>query len=253
MASALKIEKTEFSPKTLSQIAQQAAHDIRSPLSALNIVTRSCQNQMSDEAKNLMLAAIQRINDIANDLLKLQIPTEEQSPIESCTTTNTNQECIAQITEQIISEKRLKFQDSKRNIDFETNFDSSLKILSPIPKCEIQRILSNLIENAGESIEHSFGKISISIKTDKDFIHVNICDNGKGIPQNILSKLGTRGFSYGKSNTESGSGLGVFHAKSVLKSYGGKLEVSSTEGKGTTITLKLPLSKTVNTQIGNKC
>jgi len=44
---------------------------------------------------------------------------------------------------------------------------------------------------------------------------VFVQDNGKGIPASVLSKLGQMGFTHGKEGTESGSGLGVYHAKKL--------------------------------------
>ncbi len=69
-----------------------------------------------------------------------------------------------------------------------------------------------------------------------------VSDNGKGIPSHILARLGEHGISYGKKGTESGSGLGIYHAKKTVEEWGGKFEVRSREGIGTAIEIKLPKS-----------
>lgn len=245
MTSALKINESVFELNTkvsaaqnLSELAQQAAHDIKSPLSALNILTRTGHAQMSEEARDLMLAAIQRINDIANDLLKLQ------SVADSCTAINSEKNVqpvnLVAIAKEIIQEKNLKFRDAGKNIIVDADFDETLMAISEINKCDLQRVISNLVENAAEAIEHTHGKVTVSINCDKDFVNLQIRDNGKGIPQHILSKIGTRGFSYGKHKGDSGCGLGVYHAKSVIASYGGELKIASMALIGTVILIKLP-------------
>lgn len=223
MTSALKTAtlNTELSLK-------QAAHDIRSPLSALNILSRSSHSQMSEEARNLMLAAIQRINDIATQILNQSSATESR------------QECVTTLIDQIISEKRLKFQNRDLKVEFVYDFNNTHESQCQVRKCEVQRAISNLIDNAVESIQHSHGKVTVAIETTRNHVNIQISDNGKGIPKNIISKIGTRGFSFGKSTGESGSGLGVFHAKSVVESHGGDFQISSIQEKGTTVILRLP-------------
>ena len=66
---------------------------------------------------------------------------------------------------------------------------------------------------------------------------VLIQDNGRGIAKEDLEKLIEKGFSKGKEN---GTGLGLFHAHQQIQKWGGDLEIQSTPGEGTTVTLVLP-------------
>ena len=72
---------------------------------------------------------------------------------------------------------------------------------------------------------------------DKDGILIQTRDNGKGIPPDILTKLGNRGETHGKAG---GSGLGLYHARTTVESWGGRLRIESEVGKGTTVLVTLP-------------
>jgi hypothetical protein len=64
-----------------------------------------------------------------------------------------------------------------------------------------------------------------------------VADNGKGIPKEILERLGERGFTHGKPG---GSGLGLYHARSTFALWGGSLSIKSSVGRGTTVEVRLP-------------
>jgi signal transduction histidine kinase len=73
-------------------------------------------------------------------------------------------------------------------------------------------------------------------------VEIKIADSGKGIPKLLIDKLGGKGISFGKeSHKTAGSGLGLYHAVTTVKSWGGDLSITSLEGHGTTITIKIPL------------
>ena len=73
-----------------------------------------------------------------------------------------------------------------------------------------------------------------------DLIQIQVSDNGKGIPPEILPKLMQRGSTHGKRG---GSGLGLYHAKTTLQSWDGDLKIESKSG--TTVSLILPNHKNV--------
>ena len=79
--------------------------------------------------------------------------------------------------------------------------------------------------------------MTVSLSSDNGKIFLVIKDNGKGIPPEILIKLGQRGETHGKAG---GSGLGLFHARTTAESWGGSLVITSELGKGTTVKIKLP-------------
>ncbi|OGR68739.1 MAG: hypothetical protein A2X40_05165 [Elusimicrobia bacterium GWC2_65_9] len=104
---------------------------------------------------------------------------------------------------------------------------------------EFKRLVSNLVNNAVEAFGDGHGSVNIGLASSGGCALVSVQDNGKGIPPDVLAKLGRRGETHGKAG---GSGLGLYHAQTSAESWGGSLEIASEVGKGTTTTVILPLS-----------
>jgi signal transduction histidine kinase len=102
---------------------------------------------------------------------------------------------------------------------------------------ELERVLSNILNNAIEA-SHSKKQIDIYLNPN-DAKKLILADQGVGIPSHIISKLGTKGATFGKTH---GTGLGLFHAKNCMESWGGTLHVQSIEQKGTTVLLGFKLA-----------
>jgi signal transduction histidine kinase len=238
--SSLMIHQLEAAGK-IAEMAKQVAHDIRSPLTALDVVMRT-ETSMTEEKRILARSAITRINDIANNLLaqnkfKSLNSSEVQNGINSDARSI---ELIASLLESIMSEKRAQFRSSL-NVDIEYRSEvSSYGLFSSIQSADFKRVISNLINNAVESLTNHSGKVQLQLAREGESVVISIGDNGKGIPAHILPKLGQRGISFGKQSTSSGSGLGLSHAKDAIEAMGGKLQIQSIENKGTLIKIFIP-------------
>ena len=112
------------------------------------------------------------------------------------------------------------------------------------PRVEFEATITNLIKNAIEATDGS-GQVGLKLREEGGYAVIEISDNGKGIPEEILPNLGNEGFTYGKVQ---GTGLGLFHAKSIVeKQMNGSLKISSKVGYGTTVVISLPLAARAET------
>lgn len=225
----------------LGRMASQVSHDIRSPLSALNMIT-STLDEVSEDKRAIIRSSIQRINDIANDLLKKGKSPQTDVTIESTQQTKADS-LLTSAVESILSEKRVQFKN-KIKIQISLDTSKAYGIFVAINESEFKRVLSNIINNAVEAIGDKTGVVNLTLEKQNDSAVIKITDNGPGIPEKILVKLGKESVSFGKENSDSGSGLGVLHAKNTIESYAGSFSIQSMQGKGTTITLSLPISTT---------
>ncbi len=235
-----KMQKKMIEAKHL--IAKQISHDIRSPLAALNMII----GQLKDvpEQQRLMLRnSVNRINEIANTLLtKSKNEKSQQSPHASIGDDPPPQlqvELLPPLIDTIVSEKRLQFRD-KIDIEIEADLSESYGAFANINAPEFARVISNITNNSLEAMPNGKGKFTLSVIKEKNRVTVIAKDDGKGIPAHILSKLGQLGVTHGKDGTQSGSGLGVYHAKKTIESFGGTFQIESKEGHGTTITMIFP-------------
>lgn len=230
-----KIKATQVASQ--AKLAAQVSHDIRSPLAALNMVLMDVAS-LQENKRLLIRRAVNRINDIANNLLQ----SNSEKP------NNKNAFLISSLVESVVTEKRMQYRE-QNNISIEHNLDNSYGHFSHVDPSMLKRIISNVINNSVEAFEHSNGRVLISVEScsDEKFpnaIEVRCCDTGKGIAADILNSVGKEGFSHGKENTESGSGLGIYQAIQYLESIGGALSISSQLNKGTVLRLIIPKSPT---------
>ncbi|MBC7428171.1 MAG: HAMP domain-containing histidine kinase [Bacteriovorax sp.] len=210
--------------ETAKQITEQMSHDIRSPLAVLRNVIEDITN-VSNIDLLILNHAITRIDEIAQDILE----TRDRDNLDNVKLININK-----ILESIITDKKIQF---KKLDNIEIVFSNYNEILfSEINSINFYRIISNIINNSVESIKEH-GKVYIELTKLNNNALIFIKDNGKGIPEEILSRIGQRGFSFAKS----GSGLGLSHAKNNIELWNGQLEVTSKLGSGTEIKISIPL------------
>lgn len=224
----------------LGKLAAQVSHDIRSPLASLQSVIYHTQG-LKEETRTEIREAVNRIRDIANGLLNQGKKTEtsiisDETP-SGFSTEALSTEWVAALVDPIISEKR----NQHRGLNIEFDSSSGYGLFSSVQPIEFRRVLSNLLNNSIEALNPQ-GKLSVQISQIEDSISIRIHDNGKGMPPEVLAKLGQRGFSSGKEGTESGSGLGVAHAMNTVQAWRGSLKYESEVGKGTTAIITLPLA-----------
>ncbi len=103
---------------------------------------------------------------------------------------------------------------------------------------EISQVWSNIIFNSLQAMNYK-GELSIFIKKLKEYVMVNISDNGPGIPANIQDKIFEPFFTT-KQRGE-GSGLGLDICRTIIKNHNGRIELESSENKGTCFKVFLPI------------
>ncbi|GAB2839577.1 hypothetical protein GCM10027043_48550 [Ferruginibacter profundus] len=140
----------------------------------------------------------------------------------------------------------LRAKDKSFNATLKTDFDETLGNIIIIPQ-DMGRVLLNLITNAfyvvdekkKSGIENYEPTVSISTKKINGKVEIKVTDNGNGIPKNIVDKIFQPFFT--TKPTGQGTGLGLSLAYDIIKAHGGELLVDTTEGNGTTFTIKLPI------------
>jgi signal transduction histidine kinase len=101
------------------------------------------------------------------------------------------------------------------------------------------RVIENLLGNALDALAgRDGGRVVLSWRpADDGGVEIQVSDNGKGIPRKVQKRIFEPFFSYGKAR---GTGLGMATVKRIMAEHGGDIELVSTEGQGTTVTLRLP-------------
>ena len=110
----------------------------------------------------------------------------------------------------------------------------------------LEQVFHNLISNAVK-YSPAGGTIAVDLSTDSSRAHIAIRDEGLGIPTNALPHLFKRFYRVSSDSSQqiAGSGIGLFVVKEIVTGHGGTVEVHSTEGAGSTFTVHLPLSRSL--------
>lgn len=217
--------------KVIAQTARQVAHDIRSPLTAITMAARDL-GMLPEETRHLMRSAIHRIQDIANDLLER--PTDESSGGQKHEAFDAIP--IFSVLESIVSEKRTQYR-AHLAIEIEYRpLSADYGIFVEFPSSKLRRIVSNLVSNSVEAILPSGGTVLVTVELADDQAKVIVSDTGKGIPPDVLQRLGAEEITHGKKE---GYGLGVHEARAFLGQHGGSLHFDSTVGLGTRVEIGL--------------
>ncbi|MBI4369692.1 MAG: HAMP domain-containing histidine kinase [Elusimicrobia bacterium] len=240
LVASIRKQKELAVQAALGEVSQQVAHDIRSPLAALDAVTGSV-NKLPEDERLIIRGAVNRIKDIANHLLEKNREQGQGKALDDGINASPQAEpravvLLSSLIEPLITEKRLQFR-SQAGIDISANLDaSSYGLFAKVEPREFKRVLSNLINNSVEAFRGK-GAATLSLAGENNQILLKVQDNGPGIPHEILAKLGQRGQTHGKAG---GSGLGLYHARTSLEAWGGSLDIGSEVGLGTEVMIKLP-------------
>jgi len=213
---------------TLGLMAAQMAHDIRSPLAALNVVAEELY-RVPETVRVLMQRSIVRINDIANNLLNLYQKNKLYHVEDKLTP-----ELISVLIDNVVSEKKMQFQKSDINFIYEISSYAHAAFANVMP-IDFKRAISNLIDNAVEAITEN-GRVVIKVSATNDMITIILSDNGCGIPREYIKNL----FAEGVTTKHHGSGLGLYQVKNAIERMNGSILIESKNNNGTVVTIILP-------------
>lgn len=228
----LKIAKSKV------QKCIQVAHDIRSPIPALKLISEKSTGLAEDE-KELLDSSVKRVEQIADELL-MDNDLKQQSNLIDLDLTF---EPLLKSIRPIIAEKKAQCFDNKVILDLIIK-TSPLNLKAMININAFQNSIANLIQNGIEAIPNNRrGVVEIVLRDDSENIYIDIIDNGNGIKKSDIQKVKKVGGSINKVN---GNGLGLSGSIAVMKSFGGKLNITSSKLTGTSVTLSLPKKPSFN-------
>ena len=203
----------EYELESLGGQAAAAAHSLGTPLATISVVAKELKKEIGNNKEiskdvDLLISQTKRCSEILKQISKKQI--EEDDFLSSIR--------IEDLLEEIINSFR---ETSSKHIELITNEDQN--------KINIQRtpeIIYGLRNFIGNAIKFSKSKVQINLKSNDKIIEIKIYDDGPGIPEDIINKIGE---PYIKSKSKelssnSGLGLGTFLGKTLLERQGAILK-----------------------------
>lgn len=214
--------------KDLIDLSKRVAHDIRSPMSVLNMVSMKLKNQ-DPEVSELVGQVNTRIQAIAADLLE----DVNQRTLEKNAEKKSLQE--SQVL-SVLKEIELKFDLAISYHNFSKRNEWSFRLENQ----NLLRILSNILTNACESLDKKEKIVGVSISEKDNFFQFEIIDNGCGIEENKLARLWEEGPKDNSKKPKKSHGMALPHARQYLESYDGSISMVSTAGEGTRVIIRVP-------------
>lgn len=225
MADQAKLQRSEL----LNEISKKVTHDIRSPLSTLNMLASLIENS---EVREIQQAVTKQIDHIANDLLNY---SKNQSS-ESLGTP----ESLKGLFLQLKKEYDLKTLGMNCSIAFEDQLDSDIQL------CDLTVLYQNINNFINNSIEAKAQYIKIVMGTDKSVISITVMDDGVGMDKGVLKRIGKSVFSTKNLSkataglVSSGNGIAMLNARKAFEIRGWILDIKSHVGIGTTVSVLIP-------------
>ncbi|MDD3150308.1 MAG: ATP-binding protein [Candidatus Gastranaerophilales bacterium] len=127
----------------------------------------------------------------------------------------------------------------KRNQELKINIAQDIPNID-IDGNEIKRVIINLLNNSIAYTQKE-GSIGLNAKVDRDFLVIEIFDNGKGIASKDIEHIFERFFTKARKFRKIGSGLGLYLSKKIIEKHGGTINVNSKENQGSSFVIRLPL------------
>ena len=125
-------------------------------------------------------------------------------------------------------------------VEIKTDFQEGLPFLKA-SLSELQQVFFNLINNAIDAMDPDGGTLTISSHQRGNFLAIDVSDTGKGIPEANLDRIFDPFFT--TKPVGKGTGLGLSICYGIIEKMGGKLEVESMMGTGSTFSISLPFQK----------
>jgi PAS domain S-box-containing protein len=225
-----KAEELLWNSEKLSLVGELAAgvaHEIRNPLTSIKgFIQLFQQGIRKDEYFDVVLSEFNRVEDIIKEFLSLAKPQEIKLKPASIPS------LVKEIETLLESEAHLK------NVEFFIEIEQDI----PLIMCDanqIKQVLLNLCKNSIEAIDkrvEGLIKVKVRIEGENNLL-IQVVDNGVGISEDRMKRLGEPFFS----NKEKGTGLGLMLCLRIIEEHKGILTFESIENQGTTANIRLPL------------
>lgn len=216
----------------MGTLAAGVAHEVNNPLASISSLIQMLQSKRNIDADTtdklkLVSAQIQRISQVTGDMMNFARVRPAAK-------------VYLDIRDVIKTSLRLaSFDKSFQKLRLNTNFDKNLpKVLGDFD--QLEQVFLNLFLNARDAMPNG-GDLLVATTYDRDFINIEISDNGAGIDENNFNQIFDPFFT--TKTTGQGTGLGLAVCYGIITAHGGKINFLPNKTSGTTFLISLPVNQ----------
>lgn len=213
--------------KLIGELAAGVAHEIRNPLTSIKGFIQLLIDKEGPPSiyGDVLISEIDRINMIVNELLLLAKPKKMDFDYKD----------FYSILDEVIF--IMQPQALLENIFIKAQYNNRETYVYCVDQ-KLKQVFLNIIKNSIEAMPNG-GTIIIEAIEEHGYLYVNIIDNGNGIPEDVLKRIGQTFLT----TKEKGTGLGMMVSLSIIQDHQGYLKITSTQGKGTMVQVVLPIAE----------
>ncbi len=223
------------------EFVANVSHELRTPLTTVKSYVETLLDGAVDDRATLMrflrtvAGETDRMTRLVNDLLTLSLLDAGRLVLE-------REEVHLPELAAAVSEKFLE-KCERKGVALATSFGAGVPPVWVDPR-RLEQALANLLSNAVDFTEAG-GRVEVRVAVRGEEVAVEVRDSGAGIPPEDLPRVFERFYRVDKARSRElgGTGLGLSIAREIVEAHGGRIELASRMGEGTTATIVLPLGE----------
>ena len=214
----------------VGRMASVIIHDIKNPMGTLRVYAQVMKKKSGNEEANKladeMIRQVDRFVNMTQEILDFT---------RGISVSNFQELEFSDVMSGVLSfiEKDLE----KNKITLVKN--AQFKGIVRLDQDKMVRVFYNIASNARDAMSEG-GSLTVAAVEHNGYVRIDFTDTGTGMPEEVKNRIFEPFMSYGKKH---GTGLGMAIVKKVIDDHSGKIEIDSVMGKGTTISIYLPITK----------
>jgi K+-sensing histidine kinase KdpD len=214
----------------VGRMASVIIHDIKNPMGTLRVYAQVMKKKSGNEEANKladeMIRQVDRFVNMTQEILDFT---------RGISASNFQELEFSDVMNGVLSfiEKDLE----KNKITLVKN--AQFKGIVRLDQDKMVRVFYNIASNARDAMSEG-GSLTVAAVEHNGYVRIDFTDTGTGMPEEVKNRIFEPFMSYGKKH---GTGLGMAIVKKVIDDHSGKIEIDSVMGKGTTISIYLPITK----------
>lgn len=224
---------------SVGELAAGIAHEVNNPLAVIAEETGLIKDLMNPEFEDsaTLEELIEHLDEIQYAAFRCRDVTAKLLAFVRKADLDLQPHDVHELIDLVV-DGLLSHEMAVSNIEVRKRYGHDLRHLVT-DRNQLQQVLLNLLNNASDAIGGAPGTIVIETSSDGEAVRIAIRDSGRGISPEELEKIFMPFFT--SKEVGKGTGLGLSVSYGIVKGLGGRIEVESTEGKGSIFTLVLPL------------
>ena len=232
--SAAKLARSERE-QAWREMAKQVAHEIKNPLTPMRLSVQSFERKFDpgdpdsrSKVREFARTLIQQIDTLSS--IASAFSNFAEMPAQQNETLNVTK--VVKLALDIFNEPYIHFMADEKDV------------IAKMDRTQLIRVVTNLVKNAIQAVpDVAEPRIVVSVSSEGEWAKIMVADNGTGIDEANREKI----FEPKFTTKTSGMGLGLGMVRTIVETYQGKIDFSSSPGKGTVFVVRIPKVATQNT------